>query len=99
MFTWEHTADGLIVNGEVDIFTVDTFHQVVLQSAARGRFRLDLTRVERVDTAAAQVLAALCRSQGADGLSLRLSAGVEAILTRLGLDGVVAPCLGGEADG
>lgn len=90
MLTWEHTADGLAMLGEMDIRSAEELHQLFdKETEQAGRLNLDLSGVTRLDTTAAQLLTVLAAG-GALGRMI-LSESVKETLAALGLLEAVQP--------
>ncbi len=94
MFTWEQGPDSVTIVGEMDIFSIDTLHALLVEVVAEGSAKtIDLTQVTRLDTAAAQVLMAALKTDKRGGLKVALSDEASAVLDLIGLKEALRPYL------
>ncbi len=96
MFTWEQEPNALSLQGELDVGSVETLQEILLNALKSNQsLLLDLHGVVRLDTAAAQVLASLSKEESSQRLKLHLSAESALTIERLGLMAVFQPYLAG----
>lgn len=98
MFEWEQNKDVLTFGGALDVTSVESLQGILQEAISQERIILDLSRVNRLDTAAAQLLTALCRSDRGSEVKLIPSQAVTATLNLLGLGEHLGSCLLEEAD-
>jgi len=98
MFDQEDRPEGLAISGEVEVSAVERLQELLLDKAAQSpKLTLDMSGVTDLDTAAAQVLAALSREGTADELRIILSDEAAEVIDKLGLGPLINPYLAGES--
>lgn len=90
MFDWEGRPEGLAISGEVEISAVERLQELLLDKATQNpAFTLDMSGVTSLDTATAQVLAALSQEETADELRIILSDEAAEVIDKLGFGSLI----------
>ncbi|MBW2619278.1 MAG: STAS domain-containing protein [Deltaproteobacteria bacterium] len=98
MFEWKDKPGGLAISGEVEISAVERLQELLLDKAAQSpAFTLDMSGVTSLDTAAAQVLAALSQEEATDELRIILSDEAAEEIGKLGFGPLINSPLAGES--
>jgi len=98
MFDWEDRPEGLTLSGEVEISAVERLQELLLDKATQSpKLTLDMSGVTSLDTATAQVLAALSREEATDELRIILSDEAAEAIDKLGFGPLINSPLAGES--
>jgi len=91
------TSTTLVVDPELTIYQVAALRPIWLDAYAAGAHRVDLSRVQEMDSAGLQLIVALARLAERDGQPLEFldaSAPVRECCALLGVQGLLAPATG-----